>query len=109
MALSPGFCRGLVQREKTSVGLEAAAEDGGGGRCGGRKEKCMKKNVDFRAFLWFILDVETTGLPNRPVECVPPGGSRAPTLGKPAAQDSVTARDVLWINRVPSGREKKTI
>lgn len=56
MTLSPGFCRGLVQLERTSVGLEAAA--GEGGEYGGRKGKSIKKNADFRAFLWFILGVQ---------------------------------------------------
>lgn len=65
--------------DKTSVGLGAAV---GGDRGCGRKKR---KEVDFKSFLSFILDVEITHLPNWPVECVPPGGSRAPTLGKPAA------------------------
>lgn len=66
------------------------------GVCRGRKGKPIEKKVDFRAYLWFILDVETPGLPIWPVECVPPGGSR----------DSVMARDGLWINRVLSGRKE---
>ena len=43
MALSPGFCRGLVQLEKTSVGLEAAAEDGWGRGAVWREEREVYK------------------------------------------------------------------